>query len=153
MTPTHPIPRRATTSWLNKIPSQTKKHAYTPAKTTPLAGSARTAWGSRATPAGALARTCRQNRKTSPVDKLRSTPSRFGTNRPGARGLHPWVRSRAPAGKTKILHTILPESPGGSGAPVGFINPGSLMDRLPNKGSAQQTTLRATRNSWAGPNT
>ena len=27
---------------------------------------------------------------------------------------------------------------------VGFINPGSLMDRLPSKGSAQQTTLRTT---------
>ena len=32
-------------------------------------------------------------------------------------------------------------------------NPGSLMDRLPSKGSAQQTTLRMTRNSWADPNT
>ena len=36
--------------------------------------------------------------------------------------------SRAPAVKTKISQMILPESPGGSGAPVGFINPGSLVD-------------------------
>ena len=43
-----------------------------------------------------------------------------------------------PAIKTKIPWTILPESPGGSGAPIGFINPGSLMDRLPSKGLAQQ---------------
>ena len=34
---------------------------------------------------------------------------------------------------------------------VGFINPGSLMDRLPNKGSAQQTTLRATRKLLGRP--
>ena len=27
-------------------------------------------------------------------------------------------------------------------ASVGFINPGSLMDQLPNKGSAQQTTRK-----------
>ena len=38
-------------------------------------------------------------------------------------------------------------------ASVGFRNLGSLMDRLPNKGSAQQTTLQMTRNSWAGTNT
>ena len=37
--------------------------------------------------------------------------------------------------------------------PVGFMNPGSLMDLLPSKRSAQQTTLRTTRNSWADPNT
>ena len=36
---------------------------------------------------------------------------------------------------------------------VGFINPGSLMDLLPGKSSPQQTTLRTTRNSWAGPKT
>jgi len=36
---------------------------------------------------------------------------------------------------------------------VGFINSRSLMDRLPNKGSVQHTTLRTTRNSWAIPNT
>ena len=47
------------------------------------------------------------------------------------------MRSRAPAVKTKISQTILPESPEGSEAPVGFINTGSLADRLPNKGSAQ----------------
>ena len=47
------------------------------------------------------------------------------------------MRSRAPIGKTKILQTILPELSRGSGAPVGFINPGSLVDRLPRKGSAQ----------------
>ena len=61
------------------------------------------------------------------------------------------MRSRAPGSKTKIPRTIQLKSPKGSGAPVGFINPGSLMDQLPNKGSAQQTTLRATRNSWASP--
>jgi len=54
-----------------------------------------------------------------------------------ARGLHPRVLSRAPAVKIKIPQTILPESPEGPGDPVGFINPRSLMDRLPNKGSAQ----------------
>ena len=57
----------------------------------------------------------------------------------------------SPTVKTKIPQTILSESPGGSGAPVGFINLGSLMDRLSNKGSAQQTMLRATHNSWVGP--
>ena len=31
---------------------------------------------------------------------------------------------------------------------VRFINPGSLMDLLPSKSSAQQTKLRTTRNSW-----
>ena len=36
---------------------------------------------------------------------------------------------------------------------VGFINPGSLMDLLPSKNSAHQTTLRTTHNSWAGPKT
>ena len=36
---------------------------------------------------------------------------------------------------------------------VKFVNPGSLIDQLPNKSLAQQTTLRATRNSWAGQNT
>ena len=51
--------------------------------------------------------------------------------------LHPRVRSHAPAIKTKIPQTILPETLGGSGAPVGFINPRSLADRLPNKGLAQ----------------
>ena len=34
---------------------------------------------------------------------------------------------------------------------VRFINPGSLMDLLASKRSAQQTTLRTMRNSWAGP--
>ena len=34
---------------------------------------------------------------------------------------------------------------------VGFINSGSLMDRLPNKGSAQQTTLRTTRKLLGRP--
>ena len=47
------------------------------------------------------------------------------------------MRSRAPAIKAKIPQTILPESPGGSEAPVGFINPESLVDWFPNKGSAQ----------------
>ena len=68
------------------------------------------------------------------VDK---TPRRFYPNRLGARGLHLWVRSRAPTIKTKIPQKILPESSEGLRAPVGFINPGSLADRLPNKGSAQ----------------
>ena len=36
---------------------------------------------------------------------------------------------------------------------VGFINPRSLMDWLPSKGSTQQMTLRTMCNSWAGPNT
>ena len=36
---------------------------------------------------------------------------------------------------------------------IGFINPGSLMDLLSSKSSAQQTALRTTRNSWAGPKT
>ena len=35
----------------------------------------------------------------------------------------------------------------GSGAPIGFINSGSLMDLLPSKSSAQQTMLQTTRNS------
>ena len=78
---------------------------------------------------------CRlKNTHTRPLTK---PPRRFCPNRPGAQGLHPLVRSRAPAVKTKIPQTILPESPRGSGAPVGFINPGSLTDRLPNNGSAQ----------------
>ena len=63
-----------------------------------------------------------------------------------ARGLHP-------LSKQKIPQTILPESPWASEAPVGFINSRSLMDLLPSKSSAQQMTLRTTRNSWAGPNT
>ena len=66
-----------------------------------------------------------------------NTPRRFCLNHPGAQGLHPWVRSCAPTIKIKIPQTILPESPGGSGAPVGFINPGSLGDRLPRQGSTQ----------------
>jgi len=36
---------------------------------------------------------------------------------------------------------------------VGFINPGSLVDPLPNKGPAQQATLQTTHTSWAGPTT
>ena len=52
------------------------------------------------------------------------------------------MRSRAPAIKTKIPQMILPESSGCSGAPVGFINPGSLADRLPNKGSAQANNVQ-----------
>ena len=102
--------------------------------------------GSGATPAGALA-----DKMKLPPLATQKTPRRFYPNCPGARGLHPQVRSRRPAVKTKIPQMILPESPRGSGAPVGFINLGSLMDRLPNKGSTQQTTLRETRNSWAGP--
>jgi hypothetical protein len=47
------------------------------------------------------------------------------------------VRSRAPTVETKTPQILLPESPGVSGAPVGFINPGSLTNRLPHKGSAQ----------------
>ena len=43
------------------------------------------------------------------------------------------MHSRALAIKAKIPEMILPESPEGSGAPVGFINLGSLTDRLPNK--------------------
>ena len=45
-----------------------------------------------------------------------------------------------PAGalaRTRHQKQKSPESPEGSGAPVGFINPGSLADRLSNKGSAQ----------------
>ena len=42
-----------------------------------------------------------------------------------------------PPSKIKIPRTFLPESPGGSGAPVGFINLGSLGDRLPCQGSTQ----------------
>ena len=38
---------------------------------------------------------------------------------------------------------ILPKSPGGSGAPVGFINPGSLGDRLPRQGSAQENSMQS----------
>ena len=76
--------------------------------------------------------------ETSPTDSIEKTPRRFYPNCPGAQGLHPWVRSRALASKTKIPRTILPESPGGSGAIVGFINPGSLGDRLPCPGSAQE---------------
>ena len=105
--------------------------------------------GSGATPAGALARTCFQNKEL-PRCQDEKPPRRFYLNRPGARGLHRRGRSHAPVVKTKIPQMILPESPGGSGAPVGFINPGTLMDRLPSKGSAQQTTLRTTRSSWAG---
>ena len=41
----------------------------------------------------------------------KNPPRRFSPNRPG---LHPWVRSRTPAVKTKIPQTILPELPGGS---------------------------------------
>ena len=36
---------------------------------------------------------------------------------------------------------------------VGFMNPGSFMDLFPSKSSAQQTTLRTMRNSWAGLDT
>ena len=43
-----------------------------------------------------------------------------------ARGLHP-------LSKQKIPLTILPESPRVLEAPVGFINPGSLMGLLPSK--------------------
>ena len=108
-----------------------------------------------------------------PADK---PPGRFCPNHPGARGLHPWVRSCAPTDETKTSpagntknplddsariarglggytrgcacahppsrqktpQTILPKSPGGLGAPVGFINPGSLADGLPKQ--------------WFGPN-
>ena len=76
--------------------------------------------------------------KTRTHDRYRTPPRRFCPNRPWARGLHPRVRSRAPAAKIKIPRTILPESPGGSGALVGFINPGSLRDRLPRQGSTQE---------------
>ena len=69
-----------TTPWLNKIPSQTKKHAYTPAETTPPTGSARTAWGSWATPAGALTRTRRQD-KNPPDDSVQITRGLGGSCR------------------------------------------------------------------------
>jgi hypothetical protein len=122
------------------------------------------------------------NTHTRPLTKHRR---RFYLNHPGAQGLRPLVRSRAPAvetkkksptSNTKNPHTMLPESPGGSGAtpagtlartrcqdknpqtilpesprgsgaPVGFINPWSLMDLLPSKSSAQQMMLRTTRDS------
>ena len=48
-------------------------------------------------------------------------------------------------GKNPLM--ILPESPGGSRGPVGFINLESLMDLLPSKSSTQQMTLRMTLNS------
>ena len=35
---------------------------------------------------------------------------------------------------------------------VGFKDSGSLIDRLSNKDSAQQTTLQTTCNSWVGSN-
>ena len=132
----------------------------------------------RATPAGALARTRCQRQKSpddstriarglhprvrsrAPTDKTklpplatRNPPRRFCPNRPAARGLHPQVRSRAPTVKTKIPQTIIPKSPWGLGASIGFINPGSLVDLLSSKSLAQQTTLRTTRNSWIGPKT
>ena len=86
---------------------------------------------------GVLARTHRQNRKLPLMTQ--NTPRQFCPNHPRARGLHPRVRSRAPVDKTTIPRTILPESPRGAGAPVGFINPGSLGDRLPRQGSTQES--------------
>ena len=44
--------------------------------------------------------------------------------------------------KLNIHQTVLPEPPGGSGAPVGFINPGSLGDRLPRQGLAQADNIQ-----------
>ena len=79
---------------------------------------------------------------------MRQHPQPVWPEPPRARGLHPQVRSRAPASKTKISWTILPESPEGSGAPVGFINSGSLGDRLPRQGSAQENGLSFF---WTGP--
>ena len=35
---------------------------------------------------------------------------------------------------------------------IGFINPGSLMDRLPNKGSAQRATLQTNTQLMGRPN-
>ena len=42
--------------------------------------------------------------KTTLIPKLpaNTTPRRFGPKHPGARGLHPRVRSRAPADETKL---------------------------------------------------
>ena len=59
------------------------------------------------------------------------------------------MRTRCSASSRNALREVTREST----SCVGFINPGSLMDQLPIKGSTQQTTLRTTRNSWAGPNT
>ena len=78
---------------------------------------------SGATPAGALGRTRCRNKKF-PCWQHENRLERFYLNRPEARGLHPRVRSRAPVvekkispvGNTKTPRTILPESPGDSGA-------------------------------------
>ena len=107
-----PAPHRlgcATTPWLNKKPSQNKKHAHMPAETTP--------------------------------------PRRFCPNRPGARGLHPRVRSRAPTDTTekpsplttqKTPQPVLPEPPGGSGAtPAGALARTRRQDKNPPDDSAQ----------------
>ena len=80
-------------------------------------------------PPGALARTRWQ---------VKESPRRFYLNRLGTRGATPTGCARAhPSTKQKIPQTILSESPGGSGAPVGFINPGSLAGWPHKKGSAQ----------------
>ena len=46
-----------------------------------------------------------------------------------------------PLTKRKIPQTILLESPRGLGAPIGFINPGSLKDRLPRPSLAQKNNI------------
>ena len=84
-------------------------------------------------------KTLSQN-KNSPTDNI-GNPQTVLPKPLGAWGLHPRVRSRAPASKTKIPRTIMPESLRGSGAPVGFINLGSLRDRLPRLGSTQEKNM------------
>ena len=124
----------------------TKVHTQTPADKTkyPLGDSAQIIWR-----LGGYTRGCARahplTKQNFPRWQHENPPRQFYPNHVGARGLHPRVRSRAPTVKTKILQTILPESPRGSGAPVGFINPGSLGDRLPNKGSAQRTNVARKR--------
>ena len=75
------------------------------------------------------------------------TPSRFRPNHPGARGLHPRVRSRAPTDKAKNLprwrhektpQMVLPEPPGGSRAtPTGALARTRCQDKNPPDDSAR----------------
>ena len=112
---------------LEKEVAPTKVHTLTPADKTPR----------RFCPnrPGARAHPLSKNKKNSPAGNTKY-PQTILSNRPGAQGLHPRVRSCAPAVKTKIPQTILPKLLGGLGAPVGFINSGSLMDLLPSKSLA-----------------